>query len=105
MNKPTQARDAKLSAASPNRHRAEDPVEEASEESFPASDAPVWNATRETAPQPSSPVQPDQGKQGCAVSFLTEERDEMDKLCERTPAEQREEYTQPEEEKEVGGEG
>jgi len=36
-------------------------------------------------------------------SFLTEERSEMDKLCERTPAEQREEYTQPEEEKEAGG--
>jgi len=26
-------------------------------------------------------------------------------LCERTPAEQREEYTQPDEEKEAGGEG
>ena len=29
----------------------------------------------------------------------------MDKLCERTPAEQHEEYTQPDKEKQVGGEG
>ena len=89
----------------PDQETAEDPVEEASEESFPASDSPAWNAGRDTAPAPPSPVQTDATKQGCAVSFLTEERNEMDKLCERTPAEQREEYTQPDKEKEVGGEG
>jgi hypothetical protein len=54
---------------------------------------------------PSSSVQADRAKQGCATSFLTEHENEMDKLCERTPAEQREEYTQPDEEKEAGGEG
>ncbi len=89
----------------PGRQTAEDPVEEASEESFPASDSPAWNASHEAAPALASPVQKHKTKLGCAVSFLTEERNEMDKLCERTPAERREEYTQPDEEKEVGGEG
>jgi hypothetical protein len=89
----------------PARQTAEDPVEEASEESFPASDSPVWNAGHDAAPTPPSPVQTDNTKQGCAVSFLTEKRNEMDKLCERTPAERHGEYTQPDKEKEVGGEG
>jgi hypothetical protein len=89
----------------PGRQTTEDLVEESSEESFPASDSPAWNASHEAAPALPSPVQTDKTKQGCAVSFLTEERNEMDKLCERTSAEQREEYTQPDEEKEVGGEG
>jgi len=89
----------------PVRQTAEDPVEEASEESFPASDSPAWNAGHDAAPTPPSPVQTDKTMQGCAVSFLTEERNEMDKLCERTPAERHEEYTQPDKEKEVGGEG
>jgi len=57
------------------------------------------------APALLPPVRTDKSKQGCAVSFLTEERNEMDKLCERTPAEQCEEYTPPDKEKEVGGEG
>lgn len=83
----------------------EDPVEEASEESFPASDSPAWSTSHHAAPAPPLPVETDKSDQGCAVSFLTEERNEMDKLCERTPAEHREEYTQPDQEKEVGGEG
>jgi hypothetical protein len=89
----------------PARQTAKDPVEEASEESFPASDSPAWNAGHDAAPTPPSPVQTDKTKQGCAVSFLTEERNEMDKLCERTPAERHEEYTEPDKEKQVGGEG
>jgi hypothetical protein len=107
MTKPVQARDPRAihSDPLPGQKTADDPVEEASDESFPASDPPVWNASREAAPDPSSPARKDKTTQGCAVSFLNEERGEMDKLCERSPAEQLEEYTQPEEEKEVGGEG
>ena len=65
-------------------------------------ESPGEGASEQTVP---SPVQTDKAKQGCAASFITEQRNEMDKLCERSPAEQREEYTQSEEEKEVGGEG
>jgi len=50
---------------------------------------------------PSS-VQEDRVKQGCTTSFPTERENEMDKLCGRTPAEEQEEYTQPDEEKEAG---
>jgi hypothetical protein len=89
----------------PGQQTVEDPTEEPSEESLPASGSPVWNAGHEAPPVLSSPVQTHDIKQGCAVSFLNEDRNEMDKLCERTPAEQHEEYTQPEEEKEAGGEG
>ena len=106
MSKPAQARDPRLSQPIqlPDRNTAEDPVEEASEESFPASDSPVWNASHEAAAVPSSATE-NKDKQGCAVSFLNEERGEMDKLCQRTPAEKHEEYIQPEKEKEAGGEG
>ncbi len=107
MSKPAQARDPRFSqpTQSPDRKTAEDPVEEASEESFPASDAPVWNASQEPASSAPTSATGDKDKQGCAVSFLNEERGEMDKLCERTPAEQHDEYIQPEKEKEAGGEG
>ena len=54
---------------------------------------------------PSSHVRMENSQKGCAVSFLNEGRNELDKLCERTPAEQYEEYIQPDAEKEVGGEG
>ena len=53
---------------------------------------------------PPSPIQADRAKQGCTTSYLTEHENEMDKLCERTPAEKREEYVQPDDEKETGGE-
>jgi hypothetical protein len=47
---------------------------------------------------------PTSEKQGCAVSFLTGERNEMDKLCGGVQATHPEEYVQPDEEKETGGE-
>jgi Zn-finger nucleic acid-binding protein len=52
-----------------------------------------------------SPAPADLDQQGCATSFLTGERNEMDKLCGETQAPKPEEYTQPDEEKETGGEG
>jgi hypothetical protein len=47
----------------------------------------------------------DAAKQGCATSFLTGERNEMDKVCGGIQATKPEEYAQPDEEKETGGEG
>jgi hypothetical protein len=46
-----------------------------------------------------------QGKQGCTPSFLNQKKDEMDKTCGITPQQKKEEYVQPESEKESGGEG
>jgi hypothetical protein len=52
---------------------------------------------------PSS-VPADLEKRGCATSFLTGKRNEIDKVCGGIQAKQQEEYTQPDEEKEAGGE-
>jgi len=43
-------------------------------------------------------------KRGCAISFLTSERNEIDKVCGGIQAMNPEEYVQPDEEKETGGE-
>jgi hypothetical protein len=45
------------------------------------------------------------GKQGCTPSFLTGKTDELNEACELTPSQKKEEYVQPESEKESGGEG
>ena len=42
-------------------------------------------------------------KRGCATSFIMRERSEMDKQCGNLPL--NDEYVQPDEEKETGGEG
>jgi hypothetical protein len=63
---------------------------------------------KDAIPAPTPPAQShdvDQDKRGCAKSFLNEEKDELDKTCEPTPAEKKAEYKQPEKEKEAGGEG
>ena len=52
---------------------------------------------------PSS-VPADLEKRGCAPSFLTGERDEIDQVCGGIQATKPEEYVQPDEEKETGGE-
>jgi hypothetical protein len=39
---------------------------------------------------PPSSVQADSAKQGCTTSFMTEQENEVDKLCGLTPAEKRE---------------
>jgi hypothetical protein len=51
---------------------------------------------------PSS-VPADLEKRGCATSFLNGERNEMDKVCGGIQATKSEEYAQPDEEKETGG--
>jgi hypothetical protein len=45
---------------------------------------------------------PNQKKRGCAPSFLTQKRNELDEVC---PPDPKEEYVQPDAEKEAGGEG
>jgi hypothetical protein len=57
---------------------------------------------KEPSKLPSPPAESD--KQGCAVSFLTGEKNEMDKVCGGAQAKHPEEYVQPDEEKETGGE-
>ncbi|MGB2886840.1 MAG: hypothetical protein WBC04_04015 [Candidatus Acidiferrales bacterium] len=49
-------------------------------------------------------VPADLEKRGCTTSFLTGKRNEIGKVCGGIPATQQEEYTQPDEEKEAGGE-
>jgi hypothetical protein len=43
--------------------------------------------------------------QGCATSFLMQKRGEIGEVCGNLQPDPREEYVQPEEEKEAGGEG
>jgi hypothetical protein len=98
-----------------------DRVEEASEESFPASDPPSFTvSTGEKGSDAASDSAQAQGdgdpgnadakpdgtpdKKGCAVSFIMEERDEIGGICEEHP-DPKVEYVQPEKEKEAGGEG
>lgn len=44
-------------------------------------------------------------EKGCATSFLTREKEEMEKGCGAIQPNPKEEYVQPDEEKEAGGEG
>jgi hypothetical protein len=59
---------------------------------------------RKNVPE-KKPAAVDKSKQGCAFSFLNEERDELDPECGPTPEQVKEEYHQPNKEKEAGGEG
>jgi hypothetical protein len=51
-----------------------------------------------------SAVPADFEKRGCTNSFLMGKRNEIDKACGGSQATQEGEYTQPDEEKEAGGE-
>jgi hypothetical protein len=57
-----------------------------------------------TAPPVSRavPVAPDQ--KGCAPSFLTQQKNEIGQVCSPVQPESKEEYVQPDEEKDAGGE-
>jgi hypothetical protein len=52
---------------------------------------------------PSVPETP--GNQGCTPSFLSQKNNETGEVCAPTQAEHKQEYVQPEDEKESGGEG
>jgi len=52
-----------------------------------------------------SAVPADIENRGCTTSFLMGKRNEIDKVCGESQATQEGEYTQPDEEKEAGGEG
>ena len=75
-----------------------DLVNETSQESFPASDAPSW-AMGTGGEGKADPTQ------GCAISFLSQERGEIVGVCGEVQPDSKEEYVQPEKEKEAGGEG
>jgi hypothetical protein len=75
-----------------------DSVNEASQELFPASDAPSW--TMGTGEK--SKADP---TEGCTTSFLLEERGEIGGMCGEVQPDPKEEYVQPDKEKEAGGEG
>ena len=81
---------------------ANDVVNEASEDSFPASDAPSWTVT--TGEKDSSQVEVEADQEGCPTSFIMQERGEIGGICDEQPN-PREQYVQPDSEKENGGEG
>jgi hypothetical protein len=62
------------------------------------------NHKREPGKKTRSPVQADLEERGCTTSFLMGKRNEIDKMCGGSQATQEGEYTQPDEEKEAGGE-
>ncbi len=66
---------------------------------------PTTEPKKEPDDTPESTVPEASGKRGCPTSFLLQKKGEMDKLCGGAGGDVKEEYVQPDTEKESGGEG